>query len=129
MEATSAVDALPGVVLRHVLEFLDHEALHAVERTAAALRALVRDEGALPLPPSRIPYRIPMGSGADGWRRAELWRTAAERRVASDPALSASGDWKKLLCLAHRRASRDAKLLHGIQSALAAVFFIVGEGG
>lgn len=40
------MDALPAVLLLQVLEFLDHEALHAAEQSSHAILALTREHGA-----------------------------------------------------------------------------------
>ncbi|CAI5735284.1 unnamed protein product [Hyaloperonospora brassicae] len=86
------MDDLPAELLRHVLQCLDHQTLHAAELTSRAWRTVTRD--------------------------AQLWRALTGPRVRSSPARRSKDAWKQLACLTQRRTedTQQQQLLVGVQS-------------
>ncbi|KAG7380179.1 hypothetical protein PHYPSEUDO_007659 [Phytophthora pseudosyringae] len=85
----NVMDELPAVLKLHVLQFLDHAALHAAEQTSHSLLELTREH--------------------------ELWRRLAEAHVTCSEALDRGDLWKKMACLAQRPAADDKHLLGGVE--------------
>ncbi|KAG4062267.1 hypothetical protein PC123_g2886 [Phytophthora cactorum] len=84
------MDDLPAVLKLHVLQFLDHSALHAAEHTSHAFQELTREH--------------------------ELWKDLADAHVTCSEALNRSDLWKKMVCLAQRPAADDKQLLSGVEA-------------
>lgn len=84
------MDKLPAVLKLHVLQFLDHSALHAAEQTSLAFLAVAREH--------------------------DLWRHLAHSIVIHSEALNHFDVWKKLVCLAQRTATDDEDLLGNVEA-------------
>ncbi|KAL3668576.1 hypothetical protein V7S43_006658 [Phytophthora oleae] len=84
------MDELPAVLKLHVLQFLDHAALHAAEQTSLALLELTREH--------------------------ELWRRLAVAHVTCSEALDRTDLWKKMACLSQRSVADDKHLLGGVEA-------------
>ncbi|ETO85037.1 hypothetical protein F444_01148 [Phytophthora nicotianae P1976] len=84
------MEDLPAVLKLHVLQFLDHSALHAAEQTSHALLELTREH--------------------------ELWRSLSDAHVTCSESLNRSDLWKKMVCLAQRSAVDDKQLLGGVEA-------------
>ncbi|KAH7476171.1 hypothetical protein KRP22_000015 [Phytophthora ramorum] len=84
------MDELPAVLLLHVLQFLDHSALHAAEQSSRVLRTLTLEHA--------------------------LWRGLASAHVTCSDVLDRADLWKKMACLTQRPATDDTQLLGGVQA-------------
>ncbi|CEG50260.1 F-box domain [Plasmopara halstedii] len=84
------MDELPTVLKLHVLQFLDHSALHAAEQTSHALLILSR--------------------------KHELWKRLADATVVYSDLLSDANVWKQLVCLAQCTATDNTHLIGGVKA-------------
>ncbi|TDH74410.1 hypothetical protein CCR75_001975 [Bremia lactucae] len=81
---------LPGVLQLHILQLLDHAALHAAEQVSTSFLALVRQH--------------------------ELWRHLVDTCVAYGNTYNLAHNWKTLACVAQCPSMANQHLLSGIQS-------------